>query len=277
MASSLVQRKAKLKNFNGESGVLTRGRFQRLVFISGCMALISLSLVSSARASVPVDRNPRAIEKVMPVPPIDLSPHSLRAEAEIVCTISVEGKVLDAAVAEASSAEFGQSALEALRQWRFEPGLRNGTPANYKVRIPFIFNSVYQEKLERFVKRKIFFRLDKPLVPAESLSEWLVSQITSWPRYPKKLKGTGTIGAVIISFVINREGEVINPEIVKSSHPEFTVPALAATVSQRFAPVLDQKGQALAVNMLIQYDFDEKVERRKSKANPLREWDDDGS
>lgn len=276
MTGSLAQRKTEFKVFALESRVLARGRFQRLIFMSGCLALISLSLVSSARASAPVDRNPRAIEGSMPAPPADLSPHSLRVEAEIACTISEEGKVLDATVTEASSTEFGKSALEAVRQWRFEPGLRNGKPANCKVRIPFVFNSVYQEKLERFAKRKIFFRLDEPLVPAESLPEWPVSQLTSWPRYPKKLKGTGAIGAVIISFVINREGEVINPEIVKSSRPEFAVPALAAAVSQRFAPVLDKKGQALAVNMLIQYDFDEKVEKRKSRTNPLREWDDDG-
>jgi protein TonB len=43
-------------------------------------------------------------------------------------TVTPEGRVTGATVIESSHPEFDQSALEAVRQWAYSPGLKNGQP-----------------------------------------------------------------------------------------------------------------------------------------------------
>jgi len=217
-------------------------------------------------AELLANHSPRAIEKIAPVLPPEFGSLQVRATADIECLVDTDGHVTEAKVLAASHPEFGEAALTAARRWRFEPGMREGHPASYRIMIPFIYKTPVQEALENFFHRKIFFELDGPVVPAESLPKWPVASVSSWPHYPAKLQGSGLTGSAVIAFVINQQGEVINPELIKATHPEFVLPAMAAIVSQRFAPVLDAHGQALSVSMLIQYNFDEKEQARRKRS-----------
>jgi TonB family protein len=55
--------------------------------------------------------------------------------------IDRRGHVLDAKVASASDPAFGAAALDAVRQWRFVPEVRNGRAVPSDVTLPFVFNS----------------------------------------------------------------------------------------------------------------------------------------
>jgi protein TonB len=73
-----------------------------------------------------IDR-PRKIKDVKPVYPLPALRAQIGGNILIEATIGVDGKVHDARVVK-SIALLDQAALEAVRQWEFEPSRRNGVP-----------------------------------------------------------------------------------------------------------------------------------------------------
>lgn len=71
-------------------------------------------------------------------------------------------------------------------------------------------------------------RPDVPAKPVKSVA----------PKYPRELNKLGVRGTVLLRFVVDREGRVQNPEIVKSDHPGFETPALEAIRGWRFSPAI---------------------------------------
>lgn len=65
------------------------------------------------------------------------------------------------------------------------------------------------------------------------------------PPYPFELKRSGIAGEVVVSFIVDSLGNVIDPYIVRSTNPAFEGAVLSTVVKWRFKP--GQKGGA-AVN-----------------------------
>ena len=67
----------------------------------------------------------------------------LRAKApgtvKVVFVVDEEGRVQYPLVSSSSDPVFEQAALEAVRQWRFEPGRRDGKPVATRMRVPLTF------------------------------------------------------------------------------------------------------------------------------------------
>jgi TonB family protein len=59
--------------------------------------------------------------------------------ATVRFTIGPNGAVSDPAVSEASQPEFGEAAMEAIRQWRFLPMVKDGVPVPTLATMPFVF------------------------------------------------------------------------------------------------------------------------------------------
>ena len=68
----------------------------------------------------------------------------------------------------------------------------------------------------------------------------------SRPQYPRELRKAGTPGYVIVEFIINPQGDVIQMQVLESSHPAFEMPALKAVQTWKFEP--GKKGKR-AVNV----------------------------
>ena len=50
------------------------------------------------------------------------------------------------------------------------------------------------------------------------------------------MRRAGINGTVVVEFIINTEGDVIQTQIVRSSHREFEMPALQAVSKWKFKP-----------------------------------------
>jgi protein TonB len=50
------------------------------------------------------------------------------------------------------------------------------------------------------------------------------------------MRRAGINGSVVVEFIINTEGDVIQTQIVRSSHREFEMPALQAVQKWKFKP-----------------------------------------
>jgi TonB family protein len=191
--------------------------------------------------------------------------------ADVECLVTVDGKVAEARVVSASRPEFGEAALEAVKQWEFEPGTRNGAPAQMRIRIPLNFAIGNEDSLESFLGRKLYQEIPGEIVRAESLTKYPVPKQLVQPRYPPALRGSGKKGKAVVSIVITPEGKVVNPKLVKATFPEFTFPALAAAASLEF-PAQSKKDQEKApiyVGMNVQFDFEAergKPPEKKSEA-----------
>lgn len=85
------------------------------------------------------DVQPRHTHAVAPVyPPLR---RLLNQEGTVTLEyiVDAEGRVAATQVLEATHAEFAEAVVEAVRQWRFEPGLKDGRPVNTRVVQQFPF------------------------------------------------------------------------------------------------------------------------------------------
>ena len=200
-------------------------------------------------------RAPEIIHTVAPQHPPAFREKLINGEAEIECLIGENGQMIEAKVASATRPEFGEAALEAVRQWQFKAGEREGHPAAMRVKIPISFQLSPEAMLESLARRPVFVEVAETIVKAEQLPAWPMPRKYPQPAYPKELRGSGKRGKAVVSIVINKEGRVINPKIVKSSYPEFILPSLFAAMVLEFPPQRQANKEAMYVSMEVQYDF----------------------
>lgn len=75
------------------------------------------------------------------------------------------------------------------------------------------------------------------------------ARVRTLPIYPSEMRRSGLRGEVIVGFVVDSQGEVRDPHIVRSSHPGFEQAAIDTVLKWKFKP--GRKGGA-AVNTKVQ-------------------------
>lgn len=68
------------------------------------------------------------------------------------------------------------------------------------------------------------------------LDQQPVARVRQAPSYPYDMRRAGINGTVVVEFIINTEGDVIQTQVVRSSHREFEMPALQAVQKWKFKP-----------------------------------------
>jgi protein TonB len=91
--------------------------------------------------------------------------------------------------------------------------------------------------------------LDKPLEP----------RVRPLPVYPFDMRRSGISGEVLVEFIVDTQGNVRDPRIIRSSHPGFEQAALDAVLKWKFRPGM--KGGA-PVNTRTRQLFPFKLEQR---------------
>jgi TonB family protein len=76
---------------------------------------------------------------VNPIYPAALVPQGLAGSAKVKCTINAKGEVAAAEVVEASHPLFGEAAVAAVRQWKFEPAIIDHRYVEATVIVPVDF------------------------------------------------------------------------------------------------------------------------------------------
>jgi TonB family protein len=77
------------------------------------------------------------------------------------------------------------------------------------------------------------------------------------PIYPATMIATRQSGSVVVQFTINNEGNVVFPEVVRSSDREFEAPALESVAAWKYSPALrDGKPIAIRVSQLLEFNYD---------------------
>ncbi len=73
-----------------------------------------------------LDNNPRRIFAARPVYPFQFKREGIEGSVRLIIIIDEKGNVIDAKIQRASHKEFIKPAVDAILQWKFEPGTKNG-------------------------------------------------------------------------------------------------------------------------------------------------------
>ena len=207
------------------------------------------------------------IHTVKPEYPKGLITEGIEGTTVITATVTADGNIAECAVKSADHELFGESAIAALKQWRFTPHEVDGKPVKKKVNIPFNFHlpdwrkaELKIERINNQLGREIYKELDPDIeifqmrkLPAK-LRPHPVRFMP--PAYPDELKGTGKTGKVIYKFYVDIDGRTINLELLECDEPAFETPAFLSIVFSEFMPV-NRKGSPIYVEMHRQFDFSE--------------------
>jgi TonB family protein len=219
-------------------------------FFSGPVGLAAEETPASAKIKPPVPTN-----RVAPVHPAEFVKKLVNGQALVECLVTETGAVKEVKTLSATEPEFGLAAEDALWQWEFRPGEQDGRPVPVRLQIPFDFKITLEQILEMGLKRRVFQEIKDLIVPASELPAWPRPLQFLLPRYPESLKGSGKYGKAVVALVIDKEGKVLNPTIVKTTYPEFILPALATAARLEFPPQVMANNVHIYVSMTIQFDF----------------------
>ena len=87
-------------------------------------------------------------------------------------------------------------------------------------------------------------KFDDPPVPIKAVA----------PVYPAAMEREGISGLVMVTVVVDENGEVVEQSITKSSREEFEQPALAAVAKWKFKPA-QKDGAAVKVQITVPIRF----------------------
>ena len=86
-----------------------------------------------------VDRIPQAVYQSSPQYPYDMLRQGVQGEVRIGFVCTKDGRTQDVRVISSTRFEFERPALDAVRQWRFEPGVKNGQRVAVRMEVPIPF------------------------------------------------------------------------------------------------------------------------------------------
>lgn len=87
-----------------------------------------------------LDQRPRPIFQATPQYPVELRKQKIEGTVNVVFYVDKDGKVTNPTVENSTHPAFERPALEAVRQWRFDPGTRKGEKVGFKMRVPISFH-----------------------------------------------------------------------------------------------------------------------------------------
>jgi TonB family protein len=97
-----------------------------------------LDRMISSRTTGVQDAELKALYVYDPIYPPELK-GKIQGKAMVACEVDEHGKVLNASVTSTTNPAFGTAAIEAVRQWRFVPRVKDGHPIDAQAQVPIDF------------------------------------------------------------------------------------------------------------------------------------------
>jgi protein TonB len=87
-----------------------------------------------------LEKRPEPISQAAPVYPPELKKAKMTGVVTVVFVLGEDGRVEDPRVENSTRPEFEKPALDAIRRWRFRPGMKDGQPVRTYIRQPMKFS-----------------------------------------------------------------------------------------------------------------------------------------
>lgn len=152
---------------------------------------------------------------------------------EVDIEVDAEGVVRNAKAVRPS--DLAATAEAAARAWKFAPARKEGVAVEAKLRVPVCFSWPDQFEIKELSKQPV-----------------VISQTR--PEYPLDQRRRNFGGEAVVLFVVDKEGLVRNPVIVRSNNPAFNQPSLDAVSKWRFKPGI-VNGEPVNTRMMVPMVF----------------------
>jgi protein TonB len=86
-----------------------------------------------------LEKRPEPVSQTAPVYPADLRKAKIEGSVTVICILGEDGRVEEPRVENSSRPEFEKPSLDAVRKWRFRPGMKDGQAVRTYIRIPLRF------------------------------------------------------------------------------------------------------------------------------------------
>lgn len=111
--------------------------------LAGFGEIRSLSAAETAQEDAfdvaDLEKRPEAVSQVAPTYPAELRKAKVEGVVTVVFVLDETGRVEEPRIENSSRPEFEKPALDAIRKWRFSPGMKSGQPVRTYIRIPMRF------------------------------------------------------------------------------------------------------------------------------------------
>lgn len=181
---------------------------------------------------------PRATSQARPIYPFEMRLSGMRGEVLVDFMVDIEGRVRNAYVTRSLNPSFDDPAIEAVRQWRFEPARVGERPVPMRMQVPIVFvlddsydggqGPLSQPRKPDLSKMPEAFRYDTAPKPTGTVR----------PVYPYALLKARKPGKASVGYVVNERGQVVQADVRDASAPEFGRALRAAIECFTFQPAL---------------------------------------
>lgn len=95
--------------------------------------------VEGAFSMSEIDQRPRPVQQVGGTYPSEMRAKNIEGVVTLIFIVDETGRVVNPRVEKSSHTEFEAPALEAVRQWKFEPAIKAGKRVSCRMRVPLRF------------------------------------------------------------------------------------------------------------------------------------------
>ena len=202
-----------------------------------------------------LDDVPKADRKITAVYPYEQLVKGQTGWGEVSFVVDYSGRAILTAPTAASDSAFAKSVTAMLEATEFSPAKKGKRPVMASATSHEFFNpELTLDPVSRDVLKEL--RKEKPAICT-------VAELDDRPRavtqrtavYPRSLKTDGLTGEAEIEFIVDRDGRVLFPRIVSSSHEDFGWAAATAVAQWKFNPPM-RNGQRVHARMSVPVIFD---------------------
>ena len=181
---------------------------------------------------------PRVLTQSEPVYPLLMRASGLRGEVTVAFEVDIEGRVRNCHVTRSLNPSFDDAAIEAVRRWRFEPGLADGVPTPTRMQVPVIFQ-IQGEREGGEGPLRITRKADPMSLPEGYRYDTAPRPLnTVLPVYPYAALRDEVSGQAEVQIVISPTGKVILAQVTSATTPEFGHALKASLEHFVFEPAL---------------------------------------
>ncbi len=205
---------------------------------------VASSALAERTAIVPERQSVKIIQTFTPSFPLDLAAQGyFEGEARIAVSIDDAGKLSDWLVIGYTHRRFADEAVQAIKQWEYEPARVQGkaVPTRFEMRVTFestktVISCDARTSGEIFAHRLIRTRLAYDVCTLKELDRIPIPLKTVAPAYPANLAKQEVRGNVTVDFFIDETGNIRMPAIVGTDGNELSPLAIEALLQWKFEP-----------------------------------------
>jgi TonB family protein len=204
------------------------------------------------------DTAPHVIGATLPVYPYEEYVARRKGSATVLLLIDPQGKVAQTKILAASSPAFGFALAAAAEESAFTPALKDGHATATIIKRQQDFDPDSQDLLTTDRDWRILRQIQKnpkTLTSAASLDHPLKPASARMPVTPSGHRHKNDHGSALIEIVIDQDGTVVLPQIIKASAPEYGYAAVQAVKQWQF-DIPTVGGKPVLVWVSVPFNFD---------------------